>query len=368
MRTSSKAGNGVRRRAATVGLVALLVTAVAGIVAPAAHADPGADTIAALVDDERTARGIAPLTHVQDLRAVAQRRAQAMASTGALSHDPPVGGQVADWSRVSENVGHGPDVATVHAALMASSGHRANLLDPAVSQLGVGVVWDGRRMWVSQVFRAATGAALAAAPVSPPFAPPAFCASAPSAGFSDVRPGAWYAGAVDCAVALDLVQGTSADTYAPDDALTRGQAASLLHRVVLRSTSAAAVRNAPDVFTDDAGSPHEPALNALSALGVLHGTAPGTSSLHAHLTRAQMSSLLVRLHERLAARLPTSGVRFADAATGPHVEAADKAVTAGLFTGTTARTFAPDTAVRRDLVAVLVVRSWTRLRDTGALG
>lgn len=367
MGTRSRAGIGARARAATVGLVVLLAAAVAGVAAPAASADPGADTLAARVDDERAARGLAPLVHVLDLRAVAQRRAQAMAASGVLAHDPPVATQVADWSRLSENLGRGADLEAVHDALMDSPGHRANILDPGVSQVGVGVVWDGRRLWVSQVFRAPTGAAVSADPVPPPFVAPGSCASAPPAGFSDVRTGAWYADAVDCAVALDLVQGTTPTTFSPAEALTRGQAASLLHRVVLRSTGAAAVHGAPDVFADDDGSPHEQALDALAGLGVLQGTAPGVSSLHAHLTRAQVASLLVRLHERLAGRLPTSGIRFVDAATSPHAEAIDKATTAGIATGTTGTTFTPHAAVRRDLVSVLLVRTHAGLRSKGAL-
>lgn len=356
-----------RARVATVGLLVLLLGVVAGVVAPAAHADPGADTLAALVDDERAARGLPPLTHVVELRAVAQRRAERMASSGVLSHDPPVSGEVSNWSKLSENVARGLDLDGIHAALMASSGHRANLLDTGVSQLGVGVAWDGRRLWVSQVFRAPTGEAVHAEPVPPPFTPPAACGSSPPAGFSDVRPGAWYAGAVDCAVARDLVQGTTASTFSPRTVLTRGQAASLLYRVALRSSSRSTAEQAPDAFGDDTGSPHEQALNGLAALGVMQGTSPGVSSLHADVTRAQITSLLVRLHERLADRLPTSGVRFADASTGPHVEAIDKATTARITTGTTSRTFSPDVAVRRDLVSVLLVRTWAGLRERGAL-
>lgn len=367
MRSLSWTDNAVRAGAA--GLVmALLAVLVVAVGAPAAHADPGADTLAARIDDERAAHGVAPLAHVQDLRAVAQRRAQALAGAGALSHDPPVGTQVADWSRVTENVGRAPDLEALHLALMASPSHRANILDPAVTQVGVGVVWDGVRVWVSQVFRAPTGAAVAADRVPPPFVAPAVCADAPAAGFSDVRAGAWYADAVDCAVALGLVQGTSQDGYQPGSAVTRGQVASLLHRVVLRSTSASEAAAAPDAFADDAGSPHEGALDALAALGVLHGTAPRESSLHTHVTRAQAAALVVRLHERLASPLPTSGVRFVDALAGTHTEAIDRAVTAGIVTGATSATFTPDVAVRRDLAAVLVVRTYAGLHAAGALG
>lgn len=59
--------------------------------------------------------------------------------------------------RANENVAIAADVAQVHAALMASPAHRANLLDPDVSSGGVGIVLrrDGRGRWsvvVSELF------------------------------------------------------------------------------------------------------------------------------------------------------------------------------------------------------------------------
>ena len=357
-------------RTAAAGLGCLLVAALTLLTAPPAHAGSPAETLAARVADERAAHGRPPLVHVADLQAVAQQQAQAMAERGALFHTPGLGDRVGGWLRLTENVGQGPDLESVHAALMASTRHRANVLDPGVSQIGVGVVQAGGRLWVSQVFRQPTGAATGAEPVSPlpaPFVRPAFCAAAPAAPFGDVRRDAWYAGAVDCAVAAALVNGVTPSSYAPDRPVTRAQLASLLHRVVLRSTSAAAATAGPDLFDDDAGSPHEPAINALARLDVVHGTAPGQYDPQGHVTRAQAASMLVRLHERLAGPLAATGVSFVDVGDGAHAEAIDKAVSAGIATGTTATSFEPAAEVRRDLSAVLLVRTFSGLRDAGAL-
>ena len=47
---------------------------------------------------------------------------------------------VGDWRWVGENVGFGPSVRSVHTALMASQGHRANILDQKYTRLGTAAV------------------------------------------------------------------------------------------------------------------------------------------------------------------------------------------------------------------------------------
>jgi hypothetical protein len=308
---------------------------------------------------------------VVDLHQVAQDHARAMAAAGRLFHDPTLRDRVAGWTRLSDNVGVGEDLERVHAALMASPGHRANVLDPGVTQLGVGAAWDGSRLWVAQVFRQPTGAAAAAPTVAPApaFVSPAACAGATPAPFADVRRDAWYAPAVDCALSAGLVQGVSPTSYAPDRPVTRAQLATLLHRVLLRSPAAAAsAAGAPNAFDDDEGSPHERAIDALAHLGVLQGTAPGAFSPQAPVTRAQTAALVVRLHEQLGGPLGRSGTAFADTAGSLHAEAVDKAVTAGLLAGTGPGTFSPQVEVRRDLAAAALVRTWGGLRAAGAIG
>jgi hypothetical protein len=42
---------------------------------------------------------------------------------------------------------------------MGSSGHRANILNPAMRHIGVGVVSSGGQLWVTEIFRAPNGSA-----------------------------------------------------------------------------------------------------------------------------------------------------------------------------------------------------------------
>jgi uncharacterized protein YkwD len=377
-----------RRIAARLAGLLVLALALATLVLPASPALAGSDEahIASRVNSERTARGLPALRQVADLQAVARQHAQVMASTGRMHHNPLLTSQVVSWSRVAENVGYAPSAEAVHVALMASPGHRANILDRGVSQMGIGVVWSGGRLWVTQVFRQPTGAAAslpavgappAPAPPPPPppppppapmqvFQAPAACQGVPASRFADVPRTAWNVGAIDCALGKGLAQGLSPSHYGPERSVTRGQMASFLHRLLLRSPKAAGAA-APDAFRDDAGSPHESAINALAARGILNGTAPGTFGPGQPVTRGQSAAMLVRLQEHLAGPMAARGVPFADVAGSSHAAAIDKVFTAGIAAGTSATTFSPNAGVRRDGMTVFLVRSFGGLHKAGVL-
>jgi hypothetical protein len=104
-----------------------------------------------------------------------------MADVGAISHNPSLSSQVrGGWRKLGENVGRGGSVDVLHQAFVNSPGHYANLVDPAFTHIGVGVVERNGTLWTAHVFMAAAGGG--APPVaSPPSASaPAPRASAPS--------------------------------------------------------------------------------------------------------------------------------------------------------------------------------------------
>lgn len=119
---------------------------------PAAAEDPEGRFLA-LVNQERTWYGLAPLRLAGDLTLVARHHTEEMAWYERLEHNPLLGEDVGGWAKVVENVGAGGSVDEVHAALMASPGHRRHILDPDLEELGVGAAWSGQWLWVTQVFR-----------------------------------------------------------------------------------------------------------------------------------------------------------------------------------------------------------------------
>lgn len=139
-------------------VVALLVAALALLTAcepapPRAHTASARDSHE-LVNLERTGRGYGALVGASDLQQKAQAHADKMAAEQRLSHTHLPSGVQGGYKYLSENVGVGSSVQTVHDSFMASSGHRRNVLDGRASWIGVGVAKsaDGR-VWVAQVFK-----------------------------------------------------------------------------------------------------------------------------------------------------------------------------------------------------------------------
>lgn len=163
-------------------LASMFALAVAVTVPTPAHAGgDAAAELTSLVNAERAAAGLPALHVAGDLVEVATRHSSRMAAAGNLHHNANLTTEVANWQRLTENVGRGPDARTVHDALMASANHAANVRDPKVSQIGVGVTRSGDDLWVTQVFRQPEAVSEPAPPPPPPEPPPPPAPVPPSA-------------------------------------------------------------------------------------------------------------------------------------------------------------------------------------------
>lgn len=146
----------------------------------ASSQDPRQDegAFAARVNSERASRGLSRLPAASDLITVARRHAAEMARRGTIGHYGDLRAEVSNWQEVGENVGAGPTVDDVHRAFMASPSHRDEILRPGYQDLGVGVVWAGGRLWVSEIFRRRLGTAPAPSPAPGPSEPARHTAAA----------------------------------------------------------------------------------------------------------------------------------------------------------------------------------------------
>lgn len=116
---------------------------------------------------ERAARGLPALQSDPALAKAAHYHAQQMVAHGELSHQFPGEPDLAQrglrvglrFSRITENVAVSTNSSSFHEYWMNSPGHRANLLDPAVTAMGVAVVAQGRDFYAVEDF-AATVASL----------------------------------------------------------------------------------------------------------------------------------------------------------------------------------------------------------------
>jgi peptidoglycan hydrolase-like protein with peptidoglycan-binding domain len=139
----------------------------------------------AKINAARAAAGLRGYAVRDDLAAVAEAQARRMAAQNRLYHNPNLASEVRNYRWAGENVGYGPGVDVLHEAFMESSGHRSNILDRDFTQVGLGAVWAGDRLWVAQVFRepteqAAGGVQVAAAQAGARSLQPAAASSHPA--------------------------------------------------------------------------------------------------------------------------------------------------------------------------------------------
>lgn len=104
-------------------------------------------------NNERAERGIAPLQWDDNAAAKAQAWAEYLAASRTIAHSRLTDGIEGNWTVLAENVGFADSVGAAHAGFMNSPKHRATLLSPAYSAVGVGVAENGGLFYVVQVYR-----------------------------------------------------------------------------------------------------------------------------------------------------------------------------------------------------------------------
>jgi SpoIID/LytB domain protein len=179
----------------------------------------------------------------------------------------------------------------------------------------------------------------------------------PPAGFTDVSAANVHLRAIDCTAWWGLMRGTGDGAFAPARRVSREQMASLVARLLLVS-GARLPADPPDAFVDDEGSIHEPAIDALAALGVINGTSPGHFQPEAAVGRAQSAALVARGLEEIPVPLVADPPdAFADDAGSPHEPAINKLAAAGIITGASAGRLEPFDPTRRDQMASVLART-----------
>jgi uncharacterized protein YkwD len=93
----------------------------------------------------RARSGLRALAQHDELTDEARSWAQRLAAQGAISHSDPKTWRVS-WRAVAENVGAGSSIEQVTQSLIASDGHRANMVSTSYTHMAVGTARgkDGR--------------------------------------------------------------------------------------------------------------------------------------------------------------------------------------------------------------------------------
>ncbi len=167
--------------------------------------------------------------------------------------------------------------------------------------------------------------------------------------FRDIPSGAYYANAVNWAVANNVTNGTSSSTFSPEATCTRGQIVTFLWRAAGEPNPAGAANPFTDVKEN--AYYYKAVLWAVER-GITSGTSKTTFSPDEGCTRGQVATFLWRYEG-----MPGNTTRnpFADVKTSAYYYGAVLwAVENGITNGTSATTFAPnDTCTRGQIVTFL---------------
>lgn len=116
--------------------------------------------IVALINKERAERGMAPVQVDTTLTVAARRHTELMIDhhelTHKLSDEPVLRDRLAEAGAVfdiaGENVAYDWAPAHAHDEFMHSPGHKANILNPKFTAVGLGVKHSGNLIWVTEDF------------------------------------------------------------------------------------------------------------------------------------------------------------------------------------------------------------------------
>ncbi len=114
------------------------------------------------VNEERAKAGIRPLQVDTDLTKVARIKSRDMVDNGYFAHNSPTYGSPFEMMKNSgiqyrsagENIAKNGSVINAHQSLMNSEDHRANILNPGFTHIGIGIVNSGGTggLTVTQMF------------------------------------------------------------------------------------------------------------------------------------------------------------------------------------------------------------------------
>jgi hypothetical protein len=295
-----------------------------------------------LINAERASSGLAPLAILEDLTAGARGQAAAQADAGELFHNPDLAAVTTGWAVLGENVGVGYSVDTLHQAFMNSDAHRANVLGEVYDHVGAGVVEFQGLLWVSIVFADMVDAATPAV-IDQQQAPEG------NGTFWD-DDGSVHESAIEAIAAAGITRGCGPHAFCPDQPVTRAEMAAFLQRALDLEPGSG------DAFTDDDGSPFEPAIEALAGAGITQGCGATRFCPDAPVTRGEMAAFLQR-----ATRLdPVEADSFRDDDGSPFEPAIEALAAAGITHGCTADRFCPGDLVTRGQMASFLVRALSR--------
>jgi hypothetical protein len=140
--------------------VILLLVSTPALCAGAQSMSPAENRILEDLNHERIKNGLNPLAWNEQAAAAARAHSRLLAEHAQLSHQfrdelslpERLGATGVRFTVAAENVARTEWIEDVHPALMGSPGHRANMLSPRYNAVGIGVIEEKGRIFVTQDF------------------------------------------------------------------------------------------------------------------------------------------------------------------------------------------------------------------------
>lgn len=128
--------------------------------APQVSLSADAAAMLGYINGERTAAGLPALVYDASLAAGALAHSRDMTESGFFSHTSPTRGNFSARLAAAglrtrgagENIARYGSLEKAHAALMASDGHRANILSAGFTHVGLGIIRSGNAYCITQWF------------------------------------------------------------------------------------------------------------------------------------------------------------------------------------------------------------------------
>ena len=179
----------------------------------------------------------------------------------------------------------------------------------------------------------------------------------PSTSFKDVVADAWYAEYVSYLAGKGIVNGKTADTFAPDAQITRAEFIKIIAGVAGADVSGKSSSRFSDVASD---AWYVPYVAWGVENGIINGTSETTFHPNGNISRQDMATMIKRYTDFARFTLPTdtAAVNFTDSAQiSSYAADAVKAMQqAGIINGKGGNTFAPkDNATRAEACKMLTV-------------
>ncbi|GGI02531.1 S-layer homology domain-containing protein [Egicoccus halophilus] len=175
-----------------------------------------------------------------------------------------------------------------------------------------------------------------------------------TAAFADVSTAHTHAASVTCLASWGVVS-PGDGPYRPDATATRAEFAAALHATLV-AVGRAPTPATPAFLDVPTDHPDRAAIGALAGAGIVAGTTATTFVPDGAVTRGQLATLLVRADGRVFGRQRPLGPTFPDTRGSTHEDAVRRLVGTGVTQGYADGSYRPGASMTRGQLATFLVR------------